>query len=464
MKTSTSIRKRLIVSLLTLVAITFFATIAKNYIDTRSEIQDLLDAQLSQSAHVLLAISAHELYEQLAFVEKDGEEGKGGVAAQIHTHVHKYEQETDFQIWTMDGRLAVRSEHMPKLLMSNESDIFIDREVDGKRWRVYSITNEERTIQVQVAQLHLSRDQLSDSISIRLITLLALVLPVLAFLIYVTVGNALKPLNKIAAEIANRQRESLEPINVTDAPVESHAMISALNDLFGRLQKAIENITLFTANAAHELRTPLAVQKIHAQVALQATTEEGRNEALNEIVHSVERATSLVDQLLTLSRLDPHGELSKDDCVNVCDVTEEVLADLAPTTIDKNIELGLDAPHDCKVRGREGLINILVRNLVENAIRHTPSGGKIDVSVHPREGNAILTISDNGPGIPEEEREYVFERFYRTSDNEEIGTGLGLSMVKRIIEIHDAEIHLADSELGGLMVEVQFELAKQPPR
>jgi two-component system sensor histidine kinase QseC len=240
-------------------------------------------------------------------------------------------------------------------------------------------------------------------------------------------------------------------------------MISALNDLFGRMQKAIENITLFTANAAHELRTPLAVQKLHAQVALQSTTEEGRNEALNEIVHSVERATSLVDQLLTLSRLDPHGELSKDDCVNVCDVTESVLADLAPTTIAKHIELGLDAPEDCKVRGRVGLINILVRNLVENAIRHTPDGGKIDVSVHASGGYTTLTISDNGPGIPAEEREYVFERFYRSQDNEQIGTGLGLSMVKRIIEIHNAEIRLSDSELGGLRVEIQFELAKKEP-
>lgn len=460
MKTPTSIRKRLIVSLLTLVAITFLATISKNYIDTRSEIQDLMDAQLSQSAHVLLAISAHELYERLAFIDQNGSQANEEPVP-VHTHEHKYEQETDFQIWTMDGRLAVRSEHMPELLMSNESDIFIDREIDGKRWRIYSITNEERTIQVQVAQQHLSRDELSNSISIRLITLLALVLPVLAFLIYVTVGNSLKPLNKIAAEIANRQSESLKPIEIADVPVESHAMISALNDLFGRLQKAIENITLFTANAAHELRTPLAVQKIHAQVALQSTTEEGRNEALNEIVHSVEHATTLVDQLLTLSRLDPHGELSKEDYVNICDVTESVLADLAPTSIAKDIDLGLDAPDDCIIRGRVGLINILVRNLVENAIRHTPNGGKIDVSVYASGGYTTLTISDNGPGIPAEEREYVFERFYRSQDNEQIGTGLGLSMVKRIIDIHNAEIHLGDSELGGLKVEVRFELARK---
>jgi two-component system sensor histidine kinase QseC len=459
MKNPPSIRKRLIVSLLTLVAITFLLTISKNYIDTRSEIQDLMDAQLSQSAHVLLALSTHELYEQLAFIDQNGSR-VNEEPVPIHTHEHKYEQEIDFQLWTMDGRLASRSEHMPKILMSNENDVFIDRKIEEKLWRIYSISNDDRTIQVQVAQQHLSRDQLSNSISIRLITLLALVLPVLALLIYGTDGNSLRPLDKIAAEITNRQSENLEPINVTDAPVESHAMISALNDLFSRLHKAIENITLFTANAAHELRTPLAVQKIHAQVALQSTTDEGRTEALNEIVHSVERATTLVDQLLTLSRLDPHGELSNDDHVNVCDVTESVLADLAPTTLAKDIELGLDAPESCIVRGREGLINILVRNLVENAIRHTPNGGKIDVSVHASGGNTTLTISDNGPGIPAEEREYVFERFYRSQDNEQIGTGLGLSMVKRIIEIHNAEIHLSDSSLGGLQVEVQFELAK----
>lgn len=462
MRKPISIRKRLIVSLLALIAITFLLTISKNYVDTLSEIQDLMDAELAQSAHVLLALSTHELYEQMAFVAREGEDNGGSVATQIHTHLHKYEQETDFQIWTMDGRLAVRSEYMPELLMSNETDVFLDREINGKRWRTYAINNEDKTIQVQVAQQQYKRNELSASISRRLITLLALVLPVLAILIYVTVGKALRPLNVIADEIANRQSENLEPIRVVNAPVETHAMIAALNDLFKRLSSAIENITLFTANAAHELRTPLSVQKVHAQIALQSKDEATRTEALNEIMQSVERATSSVEQLLTLSRLDPHGELNKDDCVDIATVTENVMADLAPTAIEKDIDISLDAAGKRKVRGREGLINILVRNLVENAIRHTPKGGKVEVDVYESDDKMVLLIDDNGPGIPPEEREFVFERFYRSQDSDQYGTGLGLAMVKRIIEIHNATIQLGDSPLGGLQVEVSFRLAEKP--
>jgi len=456
MNTRISIRKRLIIGLLSLVAITFLLTISKNFLDTRSEIQDLMDAELAQSAHVLLTLSTHELYEQLAFLAQQGDEGNGGVAPQIHTHVHKYEQETDFQIWTMDGRLAVRSENMPKIAMSNESEVFIDKIIDGRNWRIYSVTNKDETIQVQVAQLQIRRNELSASISRRLITLLALVLPVLAILIYVTVGRALKPLDEIAKDIANRQSENLEPIEIKDAPVETHAMINALNGLFGRLSKAIENIILFTANAAHELRTPLAVQKVHAQIALKSENEATRNEAIKEIINSVERATILVEQLLTLSRLDPNGELSKDDWVNISKVTEEAMADLAPTALVKHIDISLDATSKRRVQGREGLINILVRNLVENAIRYTPEGGKVEVDVHEADGGLILQVADNGPGISPEEREYVFERFYRSETTDQYGTGLGLSMVKRIIEIHHAEIHLSDSPLGGLLVKVVF--------
>ena len=455
-----SIRKRLIVGLLVLVVITFLVTISKNYVDTRSEIQDLMDAELSQSAHVLLALSSHELYEQMAYIAQSVAEGKGGgVAPQIHTKVLEYEQETEFQIWTVDGQLAVRSEFMPELPIIKETDTFHDRNIGGKRWRVYAIKNTDKTIQVQVAQQQLTRNELSASISRRLITLFALVLPILAILIYVTVGQAMRPLNEIAEQISNRQSENLEPIRVNDAPVETHAMIKALNDLFKRLSSAIENITLFTSNAAHELRTPLAVQKLNAQIALQSKNDETRNQAIHEIMSSVDRATLSVEQLLTLSRLDPHGELNEDDYVEIASVTENVMADLAPNAIEKNIDIGLEAKTKRRMRGKEGLINILVRNLVENAIRHTPENGKIEVAVYQSANEIVLRIDDNGPGIPPEEREFVFERFYRSQDSDQYGTGLGLAMVKRIIEIHNASIQLGNSPLGGLQVKVSFKPA-----
>jgi two-component system sensor histidine kinase QseC len=452
-----SIRKRLLFGLLSLMTIACSITLVKNYYDTRHEIEELFDAQLAQSARVLLELSAHELYEQLAYAAQRGED----ISEHVATQIHKYQQEIDFQIWVGDGLLAVRSENAPSTPLVNVDEHFSDRTFNDRRWRVYSISNDDKTIRVQVGQHYDERDQLSTSISTRLITSFAIMLPLLALLILVSVGQAMAPLKKITNQIENRKIDNLQPIGLQQVPQEVVPMIKALNSLFQRLQSAFENITLFTANAAHELRTPLAAQKLHAQVAMQTDNQTARDDALQEVVLGVNRATNLVEQLLTLSRLDPEGALKENEVADLYKITEDKLAELTPYALKKYIEISLDFKESPLVNGKEAMLAILVRNIVENAIRYTPDYGVVQVQLKPVDNKVLFSVKDSGPGIPPEEQKNVFQRFYRSRGNTtQEGSGLGLAMVHRILEIHNAEIQLGKSPYGGLQVDVYFNPAK----
>lgn len=454
-----SIRQRLLIGLLSLMVVACSITLVKNYYDTRHEIQELFDAQLAQAARVLLELSAHELYEQLAYAAQQGED----ISEHIPTQIHKYQQEIDFQIWIQGGLMAVRSENAPQNPFTDVDERFADRVFNHQRWRVYSLSNDDGTIRVQVGQHYEERDLLSNSISTRLLTSFGIMLPLLALLILVSVGQAMAPLKKITNQIENRQIDNLQAISLNHVPQEVVPMIKALNSLFQRLHSAFENIILFTANAAHELRTPLAAQKLHAQVAIQAKDENSRNEALHEVVVGVNRATSLVEQLLTLSRLDPEGALKEDETADLYTITEEKLAELTPQALEKNIEISLDFKQSPLINGKQGMLTILVRNIIENAIRYTPDHGVVEVQLRPVDGKVLFSVMDSGPGIPYEEQQNVFQRFYRAKGNTQEGSGLGLAMVQRILEIHNADVKLGKSPYGGLQIDVLFNSAKVVP-
>lgn len=450
-----SIRKRLLIGLLSLISIACVFTLSKNYFDTRTEISELMDAQLAQSARVLLEISGHELYEQLAYAAQQEHED-GGVSEHIDIQVHKYQQEIDFQIWTADGRLAVRSGNAPTTPLIDRDEVYGDREVNGVLWRVYSLSNEDQTLRVQVGEHYEKRDDLSNMISVRLIASFGIILPLLAILIYITVGRAMLPLREVADQIKNRRVDNLQPIETDRVCAEALPMVQSLNGLFQRLESSFKEIVLFTSNAAHELRTPLAAQKVNAQVAMQTTDEQKRQEALQEVVDSIDRATHMVDQLLTLARLDPQGSLNTNESIDLGHIAEEQLSELGVEALDKHIELSLDAPDKCMVHGEHSMMGMLIRNLVENAIRYTPEKGTVKVHVGQNENHCYLVVEDSGPGIPEDQFENVFKRFYRVKEEHNKGTGLGLSLVKRIIEIQKATIQFGKSALGGLKVEVNF--------
>lgn len=258
-----------------------------------------------------------------------------------------------------------------------------------------------------------------------------------------------------------RDPTNLAALETSDVPVEILPLVGSLNTLLVRLEQALTNERRFTADAAHELRTPLAALKTQAQVARRADNAAQRDAALENLILGTDRATHLVEQLLTLARLDPEGESAvlKETC-DLAALARRILADQTPTALSKHIELELTGLESVPITGNSAMLGILLRNLVDNAIRYTPSGGRVAVSVVANR----LEVTDSGPGIPEQEKQRVFDRFYRVLGTEASGSGLGLSIVQRIVDHHGAKLILETGEQGkGLSVTVVFHPCSDSP-
>ncbi len=454
-----SIRKRLLLILLTATALVYGVSTAKTYVDSRRDITELLDAQLAQSAHALHALSMHELFEQMAY-EAAMKQTSEGQTRKITPQVHKYEQPVAFQIWLGGEKLVVRSENAPPHPLSNIDDVFSDRIIDGQNWRVYSAWNNDHTIKVHVGELASVREHLADQIARQNITTYLLSLPLLALVIWQGVRHAMDPLNRLANDVAGREFDNLKSLDNDGVPLEAKPLVDALNGLFQRLRMAFDSVRSFTGNAAHELRTPLAALKTHAQVGRAQTDYQSAIAALDYVIDDVNRAIHLVEQMLTIARLDPESHLQKMEDIDLCSLAQDEMAIMGIPATEKDIQLDLQCTTSRLVRGKEALLGTLLRNLVGNAIRYINHGGQVQVRVgDDAEGGVILSVEDDGPGIPAQEREKVFDRFYRGVDtaNKTNGSGLGLSIVRRIIELHEARISLGDSPLGGLQVQVRLQ-------
>jgi two-component system sensor histidine kinase QseC len=250
----------------------------------------------------------------------------------------------------------------------------------------------------------------------------------------------------------------MSPLPDSGIPAEIRPLTRAINELLQQLRNTFERERRFTADAAHELRTPLASIKTQAQVAQRATDEEQRQQALKQINAGVDRATRLVEQLLTLARLDPANAVVEFKPVNLCQLLAAVIADIAPAAHAKEIDIGMTECQLSTISGNEAALAILMRNLLDNAIRYTPAGGTVDAALMMEPQRLIFTITDSGPGVPEAERSRVLERFYRGEMEDKVpGCGLGLSIVKRVVELHGATLMLDQPASGvGLRVTVAF--------
>lgn len=443
-----SLRRRLLVILLWSFAAAWLLLAAMSYFSARHEIEELFDAQLAQSARVLLGLTLHEL-------EEENEPDIAGIDIVGVPWGHKYEEKIAFQIWSGE-KLLLRSPNAPVTPMTSASG-YRDELIEAKPWRVFLLADPAHNVRIAVGESYEVRDELIFDILLNTLLPILLILPLLALIIWTGVGRGLGPLKKVAGEIAQRSPSQLQPLAVRDTPEEIRPLADSLNRLLGRLDEALESERRFTANAAHELRTPLAGLKTQAQVALRATSEPQRIQMLNKILEGVDRATHLVGQMLTLARLDPDAAAAQYGPVDLVQTTVAVVAERAPAALEKNIEIELAEDSRGTVNGDAAALAILIRNLVDNAIRYTPSGGRVEVSVATRVEGVTLTVTDNGPGIPELERARVFERFYRAPGSGGQGCGLGLSIAQRIAELHGASIELAAPVTGsGLRVTVRF--------
>ncbi|MEW6330371.1 MAG: ATP-binding protein [Pseudomonadota bacterium] len=446
-----SLRRRLLLILLWSFAAAWLLLATMSYFNARHEIEELFDAQLAQSARVLLGLTLHE-------IEEENEPDIANIDIVGVPWGHKYEEKIAFQIWSGD-KLLLRSPNAPAVPMASAAG-YRDESIEGKPWRVFLLHDQSHGVRIAVGEGYEIRDELIFDILFNTLLPILLILPLLAVIIWTGVGRGLGPLKKVAAEIAQRSPSQLEPLTVRDTPEEIRPLAQSLNRLLERLDEALESERRFTANAAHELRTPLAGLKTQAQVALRATDEPQRMQMLAKIVDGVDRATHLVGQLLTLARLDPDAAAAQYGPVDLARTAVAVVGERAPAALEKNIGIELAEDSRGTVSGDAAALAILISNLVDNAIRYTPSGGSVEVAVTGGEDGVTLTVTDSGPGIPELERARVFERFYRAPGSGSQGCGLGLSIVQRIAELHGASIELAAPATGsGLQVKVRFPAA-----
>lgn len=452
-----SIRNKLLTSLLGIVFLVLSAACLLVYHDAKQEISNLIDDHLAQSAHVLFTLVAHELREES---EDEGYATKEDRFNELQDHLafHKYNTLLAFQI-SVAGVFKFISLAAPQEPFSDNTGGFSQTTIGNETWRVYTLHDLNDQISIRVAEKVNIRNIPIRRIILHVLTPMILSLPILALLIYLFINRGFKPLKEIGDAIGERDAAQLEPIQARVIPREIQPLIHALNNLFVRLERVLKNERDFTSDAAHELRTPLAGLKAQAQVAGRTSDAETRQNALNQLLLGIDNATRIVEQLLTLARLDPDTGLNAFTEIDLHNLITGVVSDLREFADKRNIEIKITASDSATVSGNHDALKIMIRNLLDNAIAQLAQdqNGKILVTAEKNEGNIILSIMDNGPGIPDGEKEMVFNRFYRLENNKTSGSGLGLSIVKRITELHNAEIILANPGTGtGLHVRIAF--------
>lgn len=367
---------------------------------------------------------------------------------------HGDEADVVVQVWNRNGRLSYASaaQRLPAAAALGYG--FVD--TDDGRWRVFvALRDGER---VQVAQAILAREELAAGLALRSLLPFVLVTPVLGLWIWFVVGNSLRPLRNLADAVGARSPVALEPLTPDGQPPELLPVVTALNELLRKLDQAMSSQRAFVADAAHELRSPLTALKLQLALAERAASADARAVSFAKLHERLDRATHMVQQLLTSARQESAAADRPRTRVVLLDLAQQCVADRFVHAEGRGIDLGV-APGGAEavVDGYPDDLRILLGNLIENALRYTPSGGRVDVAVRVDDGKALLQVSDNGPGIAPMDRERVFDRFYRGEGNDSWGSGLGLSIVRSIADAHGAVVTLGAREQGsGLVASVRF--------
>lgn len=448
-----SLRGRVLALVLTAVAAGWLLVIGVSYVDTHRRLDELLDAHLAASA-ALLRAEVHEQLEDIEDLEIDHPQAPA-----------LYAQPVAFQVWEGGRRLALRSDTAPLQRFSPVDTGLSDATIDGVPWRVYGIWDERREFLIQVAEDHSERERIAAGVALGSLAPLLLGLPLLGGLVVWMVARACRPLGELAHEVSGRDARSLEPVRVAKVPREVRPLVERLNELLERVRRSLESERHFTADAAHEMRNPLAAVRAQAEVARDAADEAQRRHALQKVIEAADRLSRLVEQLLLLARIEHAPAEQRLERCELDELVRAVIADLAPAALAQDVELELEAPEAATVSGEPALLESLVRNLVDNAIRHGGSGRTVRVAVH-REGHAVtLAVADEGEGLSDAELAHLGQRFFRGAAARGIGSGLGLSIVRQIAERHGATLRFAHGPQGrGLLVTVAFRGASSRDR
>jgi two-component system OmpR family sensor kinase len=365
------------------------------------------------------------------------------------------------QVWTLEGERVYLS-HSGAVLPPATTLGLATVEAPRGRWRVYGVVAQGHVI--QVGQPLKAREERAARLAFSTLAPFGLLMPALGLFVWWIVGRSLRPLDVIANSVRARRPDALDPLPVAGVPEEIRPLVDATNELLARLEVMLRHERAFIADAAHELRTPLTALSLQLQALEVATPGAAAATARQQLAAGVARATRLVEQLLSLARHQgrPQGERAP---VPLHEVARDAVLELVRAADAKHVDLGLAHADPAVVTGDREALRVLVTNLVDNAVRYTPQGGRVDVSVShrtgPGDGDVVLEVTDTGPGIPVEERTRVFDRFYRVPGAAPGGSGIGLAIVASIAEQHGASVELdSAAESSGLRVRVRFPLAR----
>jgi two-component system sensor histidine kinase QseC len=454
-----TLRGRLTVLTLSCIGLVMLPLLAVSYSKVVEEVNELSDARLAQSAKTLEALSQHIRSAQTAdnsVIEVENWFKPKG-SAQATPQGHGYETQVGFQFWATATELRLTTQDLRGLSFDAAPVGFADITLGRRHWRVYTKLAERGGF-IRAAERYDSRREITRDLLLQNTLPLLLGLPVLALLVRWAVRRGLQPLAQTAARLEGRDPEEIGPIDGHDVPQEIEPLIGALNGLLQRFRRVLDEERTFTSNAAHELRTPLAGALIHLDNAFASVTEEDRLASLKDARDAATRMARLVNQMLELARWDATSSPRMFADVDLVACLEEVLLDLAGIAIERNVEIVRHIEAQAKsVRGWEGGIRVLIRNLLDNALRYTRVGGKVAIALSSSASATVLSISDDGPGIDADLRESMFNRFQRGRDVIVEGSGLGLPIARRVAQLHRASLVLLNSEMGrGLRVEVRF--------
>jgi two-component system sensor histidine kinase QseC len=432
-----SLQRRLLVLLLGLASAAWLLAATVNSIYSMRRLDELLDRHLEQAAAVLIGRQVGDV-DAPALV---GTLMQGTRADRVA-----------FQVWHQ-GTLALRSTNAPAEPMSSSTHGFETRRLLGKDWRVYSTTvNDE--LRIYVGERVEARNQILYTVVRSALWTLSIALPLLALAGWWSVRRGLAPLRQLVRAIAGRRPESLEAIRLNEPLAELQPVVGALNHLFERIANLLEAERRFTADAAHELRTPIAAIRVQAEVARGAADPSERLRAIEQTLAGCDHARHLVEQLLTMARLEAETAPVREP-FDLSALVRQVAAQVAPAALDRRQSLVLEAAEPLTARGDVTLIGLLVRNLLDNAVRYSPDGAMVRATVERQDQRACLTVEDSGPGLTEQQRARLGERFFRVLGTNQSGSGLGWSIVRWIAQVHELNVSTDVSpQLGGLRVRV----------
>jgi two-component system, OmpR family, sensor histidine kinase QseC len=439
-----SLRTRLFIILVAATSLIWLFAIGWIYVDTKHEVEIVLDSRLEEAARMVSSLVTSN---NVASPSEDSDSPH--ILA-----VPNYERQLSCQIWSLDGRLVARTRGAPDTSLSDSKAGFSERLIDGDTWRVFTMEAPGKGIRVLVGDRLRIRGQLVDDLIKGLLVPTAFIVPLLGFLIWASLNRGLRPLRTMASELQGRNADDMSPIAPGAVPTEVRPVVTSLNGLFSKVESARQHEREITAFAAHELRTPLAGLRTQAQIAIATTDATTRDTALSQILVAVDRTTRLVRQLLSIAKLDVSGKVRWDGYVNVGAAVEEIVD--MQSVRNHRIHVVVDpALDETFFTANYELLVLALRNLHENAVHHMPRGGTVRWHVKHDTQNTIVSVEDEGPGIPEEELPLVTNRFFRGRHKSASGSGLGLAIVELALRANGASLNLANrTDRLGLRAEI----------